>query len=227
MEAPDGHQAAFIPAARPAAALPVPNGAPRPAGTRVDTLVHALEGRVTGGLSMTGLGLAFLDWGVHLANAPSRRAELARSAAIQWMRLQSAAAGETVIAPPPSDRRFSGPGWAQPPFNLFAQGFLLAQEWWGQTTEGLPGISRANQRLVAFTIRQLADMVSPSNVAWLNPEVVQATAQSLGGNFAAGAMNLLTDLEETVTGAAWGPDSGSASASTWRRPPARWCSATR
>ena len=50
-----------------------------------DVMLHALQGRATSGLSPYGLGLAFLDWSLHLANAPFRRAELARSAGAHWL----------------------------------------------------------------------------------------------------------------------------------------------
>src|SRR5271166_6320603 len=71
---------------------------------------------------------------------------------------------------------------------------------------GPPGIYRGNQRVVSFTARQLVDMLSPSNVPWLNPEVIRAAAKTGGANFVAGAVNLLTDLEESLSGRACGQD---------------------
>jgi polyhydroxyalkanoate synthase len=173
----------------------------------LDRLLHAMEARASGGLSSLGQGLAFLDWGVHLANAPYRRAALATSAVSQWTRLAEVAAGATAISSPLEDHRFGDPAWRQLPFNLLSQAFLLTEEWWAQAAGGGPaGISRENQRVVSFGMRQLVDMCSPSNIPWLNPEVIGATAATGGGNFVAGFENLLTDLEETLSGRACGPD---------------------
>ncbi len=191
----------------------------------LDGLLHAAEGQFTGGLSRVAQWLAFLDWGVHLANAPFRRLELMKAAACQWRRLIEAASGKTSVVPTPGDYRFSNPAWSAPPFNLISQGFLLAEEWWAMAASGPPGIYRGNQRVVSFTARQLVDMLSPSNVPWLNPEVIRAAAKTGGANFLAGAVNLLTDLEESCPG---GPAdrTSAASAATSRRRPERSCSAT-
>ena len=47
--------------------------------------------------------------------------------------------------------------------------------------------------MVAFCMRQWLDLMSPSNVPWLNPEVIQATRTSGGANLATGLRNLLRD----------------------------------
>ena len=185
--------------------------AKKPAQTAIgfrelDGLVHAAEGQFTGGLSRVAQWLAFLDWGVHLANAPFRRLELMKVAVHQLRRLCEVARGETAVVRTPPDPRFSDPAWSAPPFNMISQGFLLAEEWWGMAASGSPGIYRGNQRLVSFTARQLVDMLSPSNVPWLNPEVIRVAAKTGGANFVAGAVNLLTDLEESFSGRACGPD---------------------
>ena len=169
----------------------------------LDRRLHAAQGRLTAGLSLAALWLSFTDWGIHLANSPYRRADLARLAAEQWHRFFAAAAGQSegpAIAPPPEDHRFSAPAWQQGPFSLFEQAFLLGQEWWGWATTGLPGVSRSHERIVAFTVRQMLDMLSPSNVPWLNPEVIEATVESGGANLREGLANLAADLRQGLTG---------------------------
>ncbi len=170
----------------------------------LDGLLHAAEAQASGGLSLIAQGLAFLDWAVHLANAPFRRAELARAAARQWRRFGAVAFGETVIAPPPSDHRFQDAAWREPPFDALAQGFLLAEEWWALAASGPRGVNRGNQRVVAFGLRQMLDTFSPSNVPWLNPEVIRAATETGGANFVAGALNFLTDVQEQGSGRACG-----------------------
>lgn len=177
----------------------------------LDNWLHALQGRMTGGMSPLGQMLAFADWGVHLANAPFRRVALANAAVLQASRLAAAAAGVPAIAADPSDHRFADPAWQQPPFNLFAQAFLLAEEWWaraagsprgsstGSSEKGAStGVATSSQREVAFIIRQLLDMASPSNVPWLNPEVIRDTWTTGGHNLLAGLANLAMDVQHSL-----------------------------
>ena len=172
----------------------------------LDGLLHAMEGRASGGLSPIGQWLAFSDWGIHAANAPARQVELAKAAVNQWVRLANAFSGTTAIVPLATDHRFADPAWRQPPFNLISQAFLLAEEWWANAAEGPAGIKRENQRIVSFATRQLVDMASPSNVPWFNPEVIQATKATGGENFISGAVNMLTDLQEALSGCPCGSD---------------------
>lgn len=199
----------FTPAAAsPAAAAEAAGAGPgrAPSAGELDGLLHAIEARLTGGVSLLGMEMAFQDWLLHLANAPFRRAELLRAAWRQWGRMLPVLAGETAIEPARTDPRFRDPAWLKPPFSYYAQSFLLAEQWWSEAAGGLPGVSRSNQRIVSFAVRQLVDMTSPSNVPWLNPEVIWATASSGGGNLLAGARNFFTDLTETMTGGPAGQD---------------------
>ncbi len=172
----------------------------------MDGPLHSLESRATGGFSPVTQWMAFLDWGLHVANAPFRQFDLAQSALVQSRRVLDAMKGEKVVAPPPTDYRFRDPAWQRPPFNAISQTFLLTEEWFAKVALGPAGIDRANQRLVSFGTRQLLDMFSPSNVPWLNPEVIDATLTSSGRNFADGALNLITDLQEMASGRASGAD---------------------
>ncbi len=168
---------------------------------RPDAFLHAAQSRWTGGLSLIAQGMAGLDWMAHLANAPTRWSELTASAATQMTRLMESAASDIdVIAPAKTDYRFRDLAWRQPPFRQIAQSFLLTDDWWRQTTEDLPGVAEANRRLMAFAIRQALDAVAPSNVPWLNPEVIRAALETGGWNFPDGWMNFLTDFEEMTTG---------------------------
>lgn len=163
----------------------------------LDHLLHACEARLTGSLSSESLILAFLDWSLHLANAPGRRLELAQSAAHQRARLASP---EHWIEPPRGDHRFLDKAWTQPPFNFIAQGFLLGEEWWRDATTGPHGVSKSHSDVVSFTVRQILDVFSPSNLPWTNPEVVEATATQFGANFVRGYQHLLNDTKQMLHG---------------------------
>ena len=183
--------------------LPLPARA-EPASTPfadLDQLLHAMEGRATSGLSLDSLWLALVDWGIHLANSPFRSVELALSAAEQWRRLLQAALGKQVIRPAPNDHRFQSDAWDKPPFSVICQAFLLAEEWWAQVSDGGRDVNRHNAQIVRFAVRQFLDVFSPSNVPWLNPQVIEATRESGGADFVEGFRNWLHDLQETLSGA--------------------------
>jgi len=174
----------------------------QPETYQADRALHALAARLTSGISPVALSLAFIDWAAHLAAAPQRRMEVAQEAmrdaagfletAMHWF---SPGQGPwSLIKPKPQDRRFAAPEWETPPFNLLAQAFLLREQWWHNATTGVRGVSPANEAVVEFTLRQVLDMLAPSNFAATNPEVLQKAFQSGGENFVFGWQNWCNDL---------------------------------
>src|SRR5579872_2448938 len=55
----------------------------------LDRLMHAWQARFTDSISPTALRLAFLDWAMHLANAPGSQLRLLETAARSWWTLSS------------------------------------------------------------------------------------------------------------------------------------------
>ncbi|RTE95015.1 alpha/beta fold hydrolase [Bradyrhizobium sp. LVM 105] len=167
-----------------------------------DRAFHAMLARFTGGISPLALSLAWLDWSSHLAAAPQRQMEISRTVLRDTGRLAEAAAHAaspeqrpwSVIRPQARDRRFSGPQWETAPFNLLAQGFLLAERWWRDAATGVRGVSHANEAIVEFSMRQMLDMLAPSNFAATNPKVLEKAFQSGGENFVFGWQNWCSDL---------------------------------
>ncbi len=84
------------------------------------------------------------------------------------------------FAPLSGDRRFSDPRWSQWPFNVFVQNFLGAETWWAEATRNVPGLERDREAEMTFLTRILVDMVSPSNIPWLNPASIAKTAEEGG-----------------------------------------------
>jgi len=168
----------------------------------LDRMLHVWQSRYTGGRSPSTVGLALLDWAAHATNSPFQTAALASTALTQWSRLVSTTmGGEMAIRPAPDDHRFAGPAWQQYPYNLLTQAVLLGEEWLANVAKGPEGVGKPNARIVAFTVRQWLDLVSPSNVPWLNPEVIETTRASGGANLTAGMQNLLQDQAATNGGA--------------------------
>ena len=178
--------------ARPA---PPPNAAPSVAAD-LDRMLHAWQSQFTGGRSPNTVGLAFLDWAAHAANAPFQTASLGQTAAEQWMRLaRTVTGGGTPLLPRAGDGRFADPAWQRRPYDLLTQSVLLGEEWWESVVRSPGGVGRHNRGIVAFTVRQWLDMMSPSNVPWLNPAVIDATRRSGGANLSAGVETYLREQE--------------------------------
>jgi len=165
---------------------------------QADRAFHAMLARLSGGISPVALLLAYTDWLSHLAISPQRQIDLSREAVADARKLVDAAqhsASEpwALIKPQPPDRRFAGPEWDKPPFNWMAQAFLLGENWWHNATADVRGVSRQNEAIVEFSIRQMLDVLSPSNFAATNPEVLKRTLQSGGANFVLGWRNFCSD----------------------------------
>jgi polyhydroxyalkanoate synthase len=184
------------------AALDRSMGEADPGSQDADRELHAMVARLTGGISPVALALAYFDWAGHLAAAPQRQIEITKQVTAGIGRLvQSAlhfASPEqspwSLIKPQPQDRRFAAPEWENPPFNLAAQAFLLAEQWWHDATTGVRGVAPANEAIVEFSVRQVLDMMAPSNFAASNPEVLKRAFQSGGENFVLGWQNWCWDL---------------------------------
>jgi polyhydroxyalkanoate synthase subunit PhaC len=146
-----------------------------------DRAFHAMLASFTGGISPIALSLAYFDWVLHLAGAPQRRLELGSDASSSAKKLLENALGMfspqhepwSLIKPQPQDRRFVGPEWERPPFNLLAQAFLLNERWWHEATTAVRGVAPRHEAVVEFTVRQVLDMLAPSNFAVTNPEVLK------------------------------------------------------
>ncbi|MBP6012129.1 MAG: alpha/beta fold hydrolase [Alphaproteobacteria bacterium] len=171
-----------------------------------DRSFHAATARLTRGLSPAALGQAYLDWWTHLAFSPGKQMQLAEKAGKKALRFWNYAinatlrgeAGSPCIEPLPQDHRFAGAAWAQWPYNLIYQGFLLNQQWWHNATTGVRGVAQRNEDTVAFATRQMLDMMAPSNFIGSNPELFDRTIKTGGANLVAGLANLLQDWERAV-----------------------------
>jgi polyhydroxyalkanoate synthase len=191
---------AGVPGERVALA-PLTREGPKPEQYQADRAFHAMLARLTGGISPVALSLAYIDWASHLAAAPQRQMEISQDAlrgstrfcesAFHYLSTQQGP--WSLIKPQPQDRRFVGPEWEHPLFNLLAQAFLLKEQWWHTATTGVRGVAPSNQAIVEFSVRQVLDMLAPSNFAASNPEVLQKAFQSGGENFIFGWQNWLSD----------------------------------
>jgi polyhydroxyalkanoate synthase subunit PhaC len=198
---------AAVPAEPRAEPPPEAHKRQQPETFEADRALHALAARLTGGISPVALSLAYIDWAAHLAAAPQRRMEIAQeamrnAAGFLETALHYFSPGQkpwSLIKPKPQDRRFTAPEWESPPFNLLAQAFLLREQWWHNATTGVRGVAPVNEAVVEFSVRQVLDMLAPSNFAATNPEVLQKAFQSGGENFVFGWQNWCNDLMRVLS----------------------------
>jgi polyhydroxyalkanoate synthase len=191
-----------LPAARLVAREP-----DRYALSSADRAFRARLARLTLGISQATVADTQAHWLSHLAMSPGKQVALAELALRNAARL-ALYAGQSVLdpdAPPPAapargDRRFADAGWRTWPYNLLAQSFLLAQDWWQEATTGIEGVERLAEARMAFMARQRLDALSPSNLPWTNPEIARATLESGGLNLLQGTQNLADDARRLLSG---------------------------
>jgi polyhydroxyalkanoate synthase subunit PhaC len=179
--------------------LPAPSAA-----SRLDPPVHAAWARAFASISPESVAQAWLDWLLHLASSPGKRLDLAQLAVSQGQQLAAylaeclragPQAARCCVEPPAHDRRFAAPQWRQWPFNLWHQSFLLQQQWWEQATDGVWGVEKHHQEVVAFMVRQWLDLFSPGNHPATNPLVIERTLQEGGANLLRGGAALMHALQ--------------------------------
>jgi len=103
---------------------------------------------------------------------------------------------EPVIAPEKGDKRFSDTDWQQNPvFDALKQSYLLAATTLLKSAAEVQGLDEHQQRKMVFYLRQFLDAISPTNVAFTNPQVIHETVQSGGQNLVTGMEHLLRDLK--------------------------------
>jgi polyhydroxyalkanoate synthase len=174
---------------------------------QADRAFHAMLARITGGISPAALLLAYTDWLSHLAAAPQRRMEISQDAMLAARRFAecalhyySAQGPWSQIKPQAQDHRFDGVEWETPAFNLLAQAFLLGEQWWHNASVSVRGVAKPNKAIVDFSIRQMLDVMAPSNFAATNPKVLQQAFQSGGANFVSGWQNWCDDWMRLLAG---------------------------
>ncbi len=97
------------------------------------------------------------------------------------------------FVPAKGDRRFEDKAWGSFPFVFWQQAFLAQEDWWRNATRPIRGMTPESAARVAFMGRQALDAVSPSNLPWLNPVIIEHTQREGGANLWRGLLNLQQD----------------------------------
>jgi polyhydroxyalkanoate synthase len=179
---------------------------PQERAEEADRSLQVALAKVTGGISPAAVMLAFFDWYIHFIVHPAKQTELQtliqnnlHHFINQYIgHLRGDSTGEYSLLPLPHDKRFTGPSWQKFPYSFYYESFLMMQNWWRVATTGVRGVSHHHEDVVDFCMRQIMDMLSPSNSLLTNPELQQATIDQRGENLIRGLENLLEDTRRQM-----------------------------
>ena len=174
----------------------------------LDRAVRAAVAQVTGGMSPHSVTETWHDWGLHLSRSPGRQLELMERAQSNAAKVIAYATGawskdrdpsDEPFSPKAYDHRFADSAWDSPPFNFWKQGFLAVQDWWDHATDDINGLRKQDADRAKFQVRQMLDLISPSNFPLTNPEIIAATMRERGQNLIEGSTHFAQDLMQTLT----------------------------
>lgn len=172
-----------------------------------DRAASAALGRLTYGASAQAPLTAWSLWASRLARAPGRRWALVEKAMRDALQLTFYASGAAVgrdAIPPFSLEGASSPfaegDWKRFPYNVVAQTWLVAQDWWRAAAEPVRGVPEIEADRIRFLFEQMLDFMSPANNPWLNPIILRRTIEEGGANLRRGAANWLEDVERRIAG---------------------------
>lgn len=165
-----------------------------------DAFVHQALAPFTHGIAAASIVGAYLDWGSHVLASPDKQRDMFESLTRQWTSWCWFVHQTCVCKfpwggmPRPHDKRFANPAWGTVPFNWWAEGFLMGEQWWLEAISDVPGVSAHHEDVAKFVTRQWLDMVSPSNYIASNPEVLRVTAATGGANLVRGLVTCHQDI---------------------------------
>jgi len=104
--------------------------------------------------------------------------------------------GVTVVAPEPSDKRFSSSAWVEPYYDYVRQAYLINADFLTKLTGAIPSEDEAAKNKLQFFTKQYIDAMAPSNFAATNPDFVKTAIETNGASITEGIKNLIADMEK-------------------------------
>jgi polyhydroxyalkanoate synthase len=93
-----------------------------------------------------------------------------------------------------ADKRFAAPEWhTNPAYRTLQQVYLLASDWLLEQSQA-DDMDEAERRRITFHLQQFVDAMSPTLILMSNPAALQRAIETGGTSVAAGAANLIADL---------------------------------
>jgi polyhydroxyalkanoate synthase subunit PhaC len=94
----------------------------------------------------------------------------------------------------PKDRRFAGPEWEHPVFDLMRQGYAMMADTMMTSVDAVPGLDAAQRDQARFAMRTIIEAMSPANSPFTNPVALDKALETNGASLAAGFQKMMADL---------------------------------
>jgi polyhydroxyalkanoate synthase subunit PhaC len=92
------------------------------------------------------------------------------------------------------DKRFAGPEWEHPVFDLMRQGYAIMADAMMAAVDAVPGDAAQKERM-AFAMRTLVEAMSPANSPLTNPIAFNKALETNGASLASGFQHLMADMQ--------------------------------
>jgi polyhydroxyalkanoate synthase len=92
------------------------------------------------------------------------------------------------------DRRFRGPQWEAPLFDLIRQSYTAVADQLLQGVEAVDGLDPRQKEQLRFAARNFVEAMSPANFAFTNPQVLDRIFETRGTNLVTGLERMLADI---------------------------------
>lgn len=94
----------------------------------------------------------------------------------------------------PKDKRFAGPEWEHPVFDLMRQGYAMMSQAMMAMAAQVPGSPDDKERM-AFAMRTLVEAMSPANSPFTNPKALDKALETNGASLAEGFAHMMADMQ--------------------------------
>jgi polyhydroxyalkanoate synthase len=95
----------------------------------------------------------------------------------------------------PKDRRFSGPQWEHPVFDLVRQSYQVMSDYMLGAAEQLDNVPEGEKAKIGFAIRTVVEAMSPANSPFTNPVALEKAVETKGASLMSGMQHLLHDMQ--------------------------------
>lgn len=96
---------------------------------------------------------------------------------------------------PLSDKRFADERWrSHPAFALIHQTYLFLSQRVAEMVDQIDGLPKDQRERLRFATRSITEAMSPANIPFLNPVVLERTLETRGDNLVKGMEHLLADM---------------------------------
>ena len=159
-------------------------------------------------LDPLGVGKAAMGVWQAMASKPDAFLETQMQLANAWMSVATrtfappvdgAPRPVSVIEPAKNDGRWKHPAWSDnATFDALKQGYLLATQAVLDGIDRAPDVDVETRTRVKFFAKQFCDAMSPTNMPFMNPAVIEETLKTGGRNLQRGADNAIADMRDNA-----------------------------